>query len=186
MGNIFIKLNINIYKRRKNIFLKISNLSIKFWRSPLFNTDLDCCILIIFSLCLPPIYTEWIFVLQDLVLHLFDALFALPSPKQRYLPKCKSPSVRSAAYDLLVEMLKGSFENYLILHEKLLLQNTPGTYTLFTLYKLTSIESLTNSFFYIIILTLSGCVCLFSATKALFIFLTASITCWHCFLCNDL
>ncbi|CAL1294964.1 unnamed protein product [Larinioides sclopetarius] len=65
---------------------------------------------------------------KALVLHMFDALFALPNPKQRHLPKCKSPSVRSAAYDLLVEMLKGSFENYQVLHEKLLLQHTPDSH----------------------------------------------------------
>ncbi|KAG8184718.1 hypothetical protein JTE90_019322 [Oedothorax gibbosus] len=65
---------------------------------------------------------------RELVLHLYDALFALPSPKQRYLPKCKSQPIRTAAYELLVEMLKGCFENYQVLHEKLLLQHTPESH----------------------------------------------------------
>nr|XP_042908715.1 ubiquitin carboxyl-terminal hydrolase 34 [Parasteatoda tepidariorum] len=65
---------------------------------------------------------------KKLVLHLYDALFALPSPKQRHLPKCKSQSVRSSAYDLIVEMLKGSLENFNILQEKLMKQHTPESH----------------------------------------------------------
>lgn len=42
------------------------------------------------------------------------------------MPKCKSPRSRTAAFDLLVELVKGAPENYGILHEKLLKQHQPG------------------------------------------------------------
>ena len=57
----------------------------------------------------------------------FWCLFALASPKQRYLPKCKSANARSAAYDLLVEMVMGSVQNYAVLHEKVMTQHCRGT-----------------------------------------------------------
>ena len=56
----------------------------------------------------------------------FWSLFALPSPKERWLPKCKSQNSRSAAYDLLIELVKGSVENYSILHEKVVAQHHKG------------------------------------------------------------
>jgi hypothetical protein len=37
---------------------------------------------------------------------------------------------RSSAYDLLVEMVKGSPNNYIQLHEKLLAQHKPGKFFL--------------------------------------------------------
>jgi ubiquitin carboxyl-terminal hydrolase 34 len=58
----------------------------------------------------------------------FDFLFALPNPRKRYVPKCKSQTSRSSAYDLLVEMVKGSPNNYIQLHEKLLSQHKPGKF----------------------------------------------------------
>ncbi|XP_064603807.1 ubiquitin carboxyl-terminal hydrolase 34-like isoform X2 [Liolophura sinensis] len=61
---------------------------------------------------------------QEFLQQLFWALFDLASPSKRYLPKCKSQTSRSAAYDLLVEMVKGSVENYTLLHAKLLRQHT--------------------------------------------------------------
>ncbi|XP_050316350.1 ubiquitin carboxyl-terminal hydrolase 34 isoform X2 [Anthonomus grandis grandis] len=63
---------------------------------------------------------------QDLLNEVFNFLFALPNPKLRHVPKCKSPRSRTAAFDLLVELVKGSPENYAILHEKLLKQHQPG------------------------------------------------------------
>lgn len=57
---------------------------------------------------------------------MFWLLFALPSPTKRYLPKCKSQTARSSAYDLLVEFVKGSVENYLFLHQRMLQQHTKG------------------------------------------------------------
>jgi len=56
----------------------------------------------------------------------FDCLFALPTPKQRYLPKCKSQASRSAAYDLLVELVKGNVDNYTMLHQKVMQQHHKG------------------------------------------------------------
>ena len=60
---------------------------------------------------------------EDFILHLLECLFALPTPREKDLPKCKSTVSKSACYDLLVEMVKGSLENYLILHRKLLDQH---------------------------------------------------------------
>lgn len=57
---------------------------------------------------------------------MFDFLFALPDPQNRHFPKCKSQSSRSAAYDLLVELVKGNMENYVTLHGKILEQHKPG------------------------------------------------------------
>lgn len=53
-------------------------------------------------------------------------MFALPNPRLRHVPKCKSPRSRTAAFDLLVELVKGAPENYAILHERLLKQHQPG------------------------------------------------------------
>ncbi|XP_076312719.1 ubiquitinyl hydrolase 1 puf isoform X2 [Tachypleus tridentatus] len=66
---------------------------------------------------------------QEFLLQVFDCLFALPSPKKRYLPKCKSHPVRSAAFDLLVELVKGNEENYRLLHSKLMSQHTPDSHS---------------------------------------------------------
>lgn len=63
---------------------------------------------------------------QEFLVELFNFLFALPNPKLRHVPKCKSPRSRTAAFDLLVELVKGSPENYAMLHEKLLKQHQPG------------------------------------------------------------
>ncbi|XP_060516947.1 ubiquitin carboxyl-terminal hydrolase 34 isoform X2 [Cylas formicarius] len=63
---------------------------------------------------------------QELLSEVFDFLFALPNPKLRHVPKCKSARSRTASFDLLVELVKGSPENYGILHEKLLRQHQPG------------------------------------------------------------
>lgn len=65
---------------------------------------------------------------QEFLLQVFDCLFALPSPGHRYLPKCKSQPVRSAAFDLLVELVKGCEENYKLLHTKLLNQHSPESH----------------------------------------------------------
>jgi len=64
--------------------------------------------------------------LQAFLSEVFNCLFALPSPKQRYLSKCKSQASRSAAYDLLVELAKGNVENYTLLHGKVMMQHHKG------------------------------------------------------------
>jgi ubiquitin carboxyl-terminal hydrolase 34 len=66
---------------------------------------------------------------QELLVEVFKFLFALPSPKLRHVPKCKSPRSRTAAYDLLVELVKGAPQNYYVLHEKLLKQHQPGPHS---------------------------------------------------------
>ncbi|KAK4884213.1 hypothetical protein RN001_000484 [Aquatica leii] len=63
---------------------------------------------------------------QDWLCKIFDFLFALPNPKTRHVPKCKSARSRTAAFDLLVELVKNAPDNYAILHEKLLNQHQPG------------------------------------------------------------
>ncbi|XP_049955909.1 ubiquitin carboxyl-terminal hydrolase 34 [Schistocerca serialis cubense] len=66
---------------------------------------------------------------KDFLIEVFDLLFALPNPRKRYVPKCKSQLSRSSAYDLLVELAKESPGNYRILHEKLLEQHRPGPHS---------------------------------------------------------
>lgn len=55
-------------------------------------------------------------------------MFALPDPQNRQLPKCKSESARSSAYDLLVELVKETPKNYEYLYKKLLEQHSNGKY----------------------------------------------------------
>ncbi|RWS31314.1 hypothetical protein B4U80_00975 [Leptotrombidium deliense] len=45
----------------------------------------------------------------------FELLFAFPNQKERHLPKCKMPTTRSAAFDLIVEFIKNSEENHVSL-----------------------------------------------------------------------
>ena len=65
---------------------------------------------------------------QDFLLHLLECLFALPSPKEKNLPKCKSAPARTACYDLIVEMTKGSLNNYMTLHKKLMDQHSSSAH----------------------------------------------------------
>lgn len=55
-------------------------------------------------------------------------MFALPDPQNRQLPKCKSESARSSAFDLLVELVKETPKNYEYLYNKLLEQHSNGKY----------------------------------------------------------
>ncbi|XP_011269828.1 ubiquitin carboxyl-terminal hydrolase 34 [Camponotus floridanus] len=66
---------------------------------------------------------------QNLLDQVFDFLFALPNPRSKHVPKCKSQASRSAAFDLLVELVKSAPDNYRILHEKLLAQHRPGPHS---------------------------------------------------------
>ncbi|KAL0117751.1 hypothetical protein PUN28_008863 [Cardiocondyla obscurior] len=66
---------------------------------------------------------------QNLLDQVFDFLFALPSPRSKHVPKCKSQASRSAGFDLLVELVKSAPDNYRILHEKLLAQHRPGPHS---------------------------------------------------------
>ena len=61
---------------------------------------------------------------QAFLVHLLDYLFALPNPREKNYPKCKSMVSRTACYDLIVEMAKGCLANYTILHERLLEQHS--------------------------------------------------------------
>ncbi|KAM3962482.1 LOW QUALITY PROTEIN: ubiquitinyl hydrolase 1 puf [Aphomia sociella] len=56
----------------------------------------------------------------------FGFLFDVPNPEKRNLPKCKSQKSRSAAYDLLVELVRGAPDNYMVLHHKLMEHHKPG------------------------------------------------------------
>ncbi|XP_064464002.1 ubiquitin carboxyl-terminal hydrolase 34-like isoform X1 [Ornithodoros turicata] len=70
---------------------------------------------------------------QEFVLGVFECLFAVPSggspPGQRLQPKCKSSGVRSAAYDLLVELVRGAPDNFRLLHAKLLQQHSAKSHS---------------------------------------------------------
>lgn len=66
---------------------------------------------------------------QRFLKEVFDTLFCLPSPSQRYLPKCKSPPARSAAYDLLAEMARCCPDNYFQLGTLLLEQHGTESHT---------------------------------------------------------
>ncbi|XP_021379697.1 ubiquitin carboxyl-terminal hydrolase 34-like isoform X3 [Mizuhopecten yessoensis] len=66
---------------------------------------------------------------QSFLEEVFWLLFALPSPSKRYLPKCKSQTSRSSAYDLLVEFVKGSVDNFGILHKLMMKQHTKDAHT---------------------------------------------------------
>jgi ubiquitin carboxyl-terminal hydrolase 34 len=69
---------------------------------------------------------------QNLLNRVFDFLFALPNPRAKHMPKCKSQASRSAAFDLLVELVKSAPDNYRILHEKLLEQHKPGLHSAYS------------------------------------------------------
>lgn len=60
---------------------------------------------------------------HEFILQIFNSLFALPTQSQRGLPKCKSNHTRSAAFDLLIELVKGNEENYTILSNLLIDQH---------------------------------------------------------------
>lgn len=64
---------------------------------------------------------------QDLLCEIFQFLFALPNQKLRQLPKCKSMRSRTAAFDLLAELVKGCPDNYELLHSMLLKQHQSNT-----------------------------------------------------------
>ncbi|KAL5008333.1 hypothetical protein ScPMuIL_013914 [Solemya velum] len=66
---------------------------------------------------------------MEFIDEVFRNLSALPTPEKRYLPKCKSQASRSAAYDLLVEMVKGNVENFKCLHCKMMLQHSKDSHT---------------------------------------------------------
>lgn len=77
------------------------------------------------------IFVKYLFLffylkMQAFLVEVFWCLFALPSPAQRFLPKCKAQASRSIAFDLLVELVKGNVENYAILHSKLIQQHSKG------------------------------------------------------------
>lgn len=57
------------------------------------------------------------------VADIFECLFAVDN--QKHMPKCKLPTTRSAAFDLLVELVKGAEENYVVLVGLLLEQHNP-------------------------------------------------------------
>lgn len=60
---------------------------------------------------------------QEFLRDVHNLLFLLPSLADRAQPKCKSHASRAAAYDLLVETVKGSMENYRLLHNWVMSQH---------------------------------------------------------------
>uniref|UniRef100_A0A8C7W9I2 Ubiquitin carboxyl-terminal hydrolase 34 n=1 Tax=Oncorhynchus mykiss TaxID=8022 RepID=A0A8C7W9I2_ONCMY len=60
---------------------------------------------------------------QEFLRDVHNLLFLLPSLADRAQPKCKSHAARAAAYDLLVETVKGSVENYRLLHNWVMSQH---------------------------------------------------------------
>ena len=60
---------------------------------------------------------------QEFLRDVHNLLFLLPSLADRAQPKCKSHASRAAAYDLLVETVKGSMENYRLLHNWVMAQH---------------------------------------------------------------
>lgn len=66
---------------------------------------------------------------QQFLKEVFDSLFSLPSPQQRYLPKCKATLTRSAAYDLLTEMARNAPENYYLLQNMLMDQHQQNSHS---------------------------------------------------------
>lgn len=63
---------------------------------------------------------------------IFDCLFAHPNSKDRNLPKCKQQSTRSAAFDLLLEIIRGCEENLTILVKLLYKQHTASSHNTYT------------------------------------------------------
>ncbi|XP_070409718.1 ubiquitin carboxyl-terminal hydrolase 34 isoform X3 [Nothobranchius furzeri] len=66
---------------------------------------------------------------QEFLRDVYNLLFLLPSLADRSQPKCKSHSARAASYDLLVEMVKGSVENYRLLHNWVMSQHMQSSHT---------------------------------------------------------
>uniref|UniRef100_A0AAV2MFU8 Peptidase C19 ubiquitin carboxyl-terminal hydrolase domain-containing protein n=1 Tax=Knipowitschia caucasica TaxID=637954 RepID=A0AAV2MFU8_KNICA len=60
---------------------------------------------------------------QEFLRDVHNLLFLLPSLSDRSQPKCKSHSARAAAYDLLVETVRGSGDNYRLLHNWVMAQH---------------------------------------------------------------
>ncbi|EDW39044.1 GL13871 [Drosophila persimilis] len=68
-------------------------------------------------------YKPKILVFMDQLLGL---LFDMPSPSDRHKPKCKSPTSRAAAFDLLMELTRGCATNFTYLHGRLMAQHKSG------------------------------------------------------------
>lgn len=60
---------------------------------------------------------------QEFLRDVHNLLFLLPSLADRAQPKCKCAASRAAAYDLLVETVKGSVDNYRLLHNWVMSQH---------------------------------------------------------------
>lgn len=59
----------------------------------------------------------------DFIKKLFDCLFVPPNQAERHLPKCKSPSTRSIAFDLMIELVERCRKNYVNLLQMLIDQH---------------------------------------------------------------
>lgn len=60
---------------------------------------------------------------KELIIRIFDCLFALPTFNHRESPKCKNIHTRKTAFDLLLELIKGNEDNYVILTNLLIDQH---------------------------------------------------------------
>ncbi|XP_074662968.1 ubiquitin carboxyl-terminal hydrolase 34-like [Tubulanus polymorphus] len=68
---------------------------------------------------------------REFMAEIFWCLFSLPSVNKRHLPKCKSDASRSATYDLLIELVKGSYDNYVQLHQMVLAQHSKDAHSVY-------------------------------------------------------
>ncbi|KAL1414805.1 hypothetical protein MTO96_007264 [Rhipicephalus appendiculatus] len=68
---------------------------------------------------------------QEFALGIMGCLFTVSnqSGQRRLLPKCKSSGVRAAAYDLLLELVRGSEDNFRLIHARLLQQHCPKSHS---------------------------------------------------------
>nr|XP_027200113.1 ubiquitin carboxyl-terminal hydrolase 34-like [Dermatophagoides pteronyssinus] len=61
--------------------------------------------------------------MKEFIMKIFDCLFSLPTFNHRQLPKCKNIHTRKTAFDLLLELIKGNEDNYVILTNLLIDQH---------------------------------------------------------------
>ncbi|XP_077536768.1 ubiquitinyl hydrolase 1 puf isoform X3 [Haemaphysalis longicornis] len=68
---------------------------------------------------------------QEFSVGIMGCLFSVSNPggQWRQLPKCRSAGVRAAAYDLLLEMVRGCEENFGLVHAGLLQQHRPKSHS---------------------------------------------------------
>ncbi|RWS07088.1 hypothetical protein B4U79_12772 [Dinothrombium tinctorium] len=66
---------------------------------------------------------------RKFLLTVFELLFAFPNQKERNLPKCKMQATRSAAFDLILELIRTSEENHISLIKLLCEQHSSTSHS---------------------------------------------------------